>query len=40
MSDAEQEILESYETGRIKKAKQRSITPKLKPFRGKLQIND
>jgi hypothetical protein len=40
MSDAEQKILESYETGRTKKAKQRSTTPKLKPFRGKLQIND
>ena len=40
MSDAEQKILESYETGRTKKAKQCSTTPKLKPFRGKLQIND
>ena len=34
MSDAEQKILESYDTGRTKKAKQRSTTPKLKPFRG------
>ena len=40
MNDAEQEILENYETGRSKKAKQRSTTPRLKPFRGKLQIND
>ena len=40
MNDAEQEILENYETGRTKKAKQRSTTPRLKPFRGKLQIND
>ena len=35
MNDAEQKILESYETG-----KQRSTTPGLKPFRCKLQIND
>ena len=40
MNDAEQEILENYETGRTKRAKQRSTTPRLKPFRGKLQIND
>ena len=40
MNDAEQKILEDYETGRTKKEKQRSTTPKLKPFRCKLQIND
>ena len=38
MNDAEQEILESYETGRTKKAKQRFTTPKMRPFRCKLQI--
>ena len=40
MNEAEQKILEDYETGRTKKAKQRSTTPKLKPFRCKLQINE
>ena len=40
MNDTEQKILEDYETGRTKKAKQRSTTPRLKPFRGKLQFND
>ena len=40
MNDAEQKILEDYETGRIKREKQRSTTPNLKPFRCKLQIND
>ena len=40
MNDAEQKILEDYETGRTKKAKQCSTTLKLKPFRGKLQIKD
>ena len=40
MNDAEQKILEDYETGRTKKAKQRFTTPRMKPFRCKLQIND
>ena len=40
MNDAEQKTLEDYETGRTKKEKQRSTTPRLKPFRCKLQIND
>ena len=40
MNDFEQKTLEEYETGRTKKAKQAFTTPKMKPFRGKLQIND
>ena len=40
MNDAEQNILEDYETGRTKKAKQGFTTPRMKPFRCKLQIND
>ena len=40
MNDAEKKILEDYETGSIKKAKQHLTTPRLKPFRCKLQIND
>ena len=40
MNDAEQKILEDYETGKIKKAKQGSTIPKMEPFRCKLQIND
>ena len=40
MNDAEQKILEDYETGRTEKKKQRSTTPRLKPFRCKLQINE
>ena len=40
MNDAEQKILEDYETGRTKKEKQRFTTPRMKPFRCKLQIND
>ena len=40
MNDAEQLCLEDFETGRTKKQKQRSTTPKLKTFRCKLQIND
>ena len=40
MNDAEQNILEDYETGRTKKAKQSFTTPRMKPFRCKLQIND
>ena len=40
MDDAEQTILQDYETGRTKKAKQDLTAPRLKPFRCKLQIND
>ena len=40
MNDAEQKILEDYETGKTKKAKQGFTTPRMKPFRCKLQIND
>ena len=40
MNDAEQKILEDYETGRTEKEKQRFTTPKMKPFRCKLEIND
>jgi hypothetical protein len=40
MNDAEQKKLEDYETGRTKKAKQAFTTPRMKPFRCKLQIND
>ena len=40
MSDSEQKILEDYEAGKIKKAKQDLTTPKMEPFRCKLQIND
>ena len=40
MNDAEQKILEDYETGRTKKEKQRSTTPRMKPFRCNLQIKD
>ena len=40
MNDDEQKILEDYETGRTKREKQRSTTPKLKPFRCKLHIDD
>ena len=40
MNDAEQKILEDYETGRTKKAKQGFTTPRMKPFRCKMQIND
>ena len=36
MNDAEQKTLEDYETGRIKRAKQRFTTPGMKPFRSKL----
>ena len=38
--DDEQKILEDYETGRTKKEKQRSTTPRMKPFRCNLQIKD
>ena len=40
MNDTEQKVLEDYETGRTKKAKQCFTTPRIKPFRCKLQIND
>jgi hypothetical protein len=40
MHDVEQKMLEDYETGRTKKAKQGFTTPRMKPFRCKLQIND
>ena len=40
MNDAEQKILEDYETGRTKKAKQRFTGPSMRPFRCNLQIND
>ena len=40
MDDAEQKMLEDYETGRTKKAKQGLTTPRMKPFRSQLQIND
>ena len=40
MDDAEQKMLHDYETGRTKKAKQGYTTPRMKPFRCKLQIND
>ena len=38
MTEAEQKILEDYETGRITKEKQRFTTPKMRPFRCELQI--
>ena len=40
MSDAEQKILESYETGRTKKAKQNFSAKRMTPFRCKLQIDE
>ena len=40
MDDAEQKMLEDYETGRAKKAKQGFTIPRMEPFRCKLQIND
>ena len=40
MNDAEKKTLEDYETGRAKRAKQEITTPRMKPFRCKLQIND
>ena len=36
MNEAEQQTLQDYETGKIKRAKQRLTTSKLEPFRGKL----
>ena len=40
MDDAEQKTLEDYETGRTKTAKLDVSTPRMQPFRCKLQIND
>ena len=40
MNNAEQKTLDDYETGRTKKAKQNFSTPRMTPFRCKLQIND
>lgn len=40
MDDAEQKTLEDYEAGKTKKAKQSFTTPRMKPFRCRLQIND
>ena len=37
MNEAEQKMLEDYETGKTKRAKQRLTIPRMKPFRGKLQ---
>ena len=39
MNKDEQKILEEYETGRTKKAKQGLTTPRMNPFRSKMQIN-
>ena len=39
MNDDEQKILEDYETGRTKKAKQGFTTPRMNPFRSTMQIN-
>ena len=40
MDQDEQDILENFETGRTKKAKQNLTIPKMKPFRCKLQLRD
>ena len=40
MNDAEKKTLEDYDTGRAKIAKQSFTTPRMNPFRCKLQIND
>ena len=40
MNADEQKILEDFETGKTKRAKTRSTTPKLKPFRCNLHTND
>ena len=40
MDDAEQKMLEDYETGKAKKAKQSFTTLRMKPFRCKLQNHD
>ena len=39
MNKDEQKMLEEYETGRTKKAKQGLTTPRMNPFRSKMQIN-
>ena len=38
MDDVEQKMLEDYDTGRAKKAKQSSTTPTMKPFRCELHL--
>ena len=38
MAEAEQKLLEDYDTGKTKKAKQSVTLPKMKPFRCKLQF--
>ena len=40
MNEAEQKTLEDYETGRTKKAKQDLTTPRMEPFRCKMQFNE
>ena len=40
MDDAEQKTLEDYDTGRTKTAKLDFSTPRMQPFRCKLQSND
>ena len=40
MDEAEQKTLEDYETGKTKKAKLDFTTPRMQPFRCKLQINN
>ena len=40
MDDAERQILEDFDTGKTKKAKQSFTTPRMKPFRCNLHIND
>ena len=40
MNVSQQTILEDFDTGKGKKAKQRFRTPRMKPFRCKMQIND
>ena len=39
MDKAEQKVLEDYDTGKAKKAKQSATLPKMKPFRCKRQIH-
>ena len=36
----EQKILDDFDTGKSKKAKQGFTQPEMKPFRCKMQIND
>ena len=40
MHHVDQKILDDFDTGKSKKAKQDCTTPKMKPFRCKLQIHD